>query len=194
MKQQNKPLAIILDIDGTLADNRTIIHHLTDGNLDYESYHAASVNIPAHEDVLRIAKQAQMEGLAVIVVTARADRFRNLTYNWLSEHGVPFNELHMRPSTDSREDELIKKDILADLRKRYTIVHAVDDNPMNIALFKKEKIRVTAIPGYGLGDYKGDRDDNSISILSPIGSGKCLRCGRVLTRDALFGPECAKTQ
>jgi uncharacterized HAD superfamily protein len=189
-----KPKAIILDIDGTLCDNRMIIHMLTRPNKDFHGYHVESINTPIHQDVLEIARQARMNGLVVLVMTARPREYRDVTYAWLQKHNVPMDELHMKNTGDRRPDNEVKGDMLAIIRQKYDVVHAVDDNPVNITLFKKENIGVTVIPGYGDGNYKGHREDNSIVIPSPIGSGKCLRCGRPIMRDALFGPDCAKTR
>lgn len=191
---QPKPHAIILDIDGTLCDNRSIIHMLTDkANRDYDGYHVKSIDLPVHADVLKIAREARMQGLAILVVTARPERFRKVTFDWLLKNNIPMDEFHMRPDSDFRPDDEAKRTILADLRTRYDIVHAVDDNPVNAKLFREEKIGVTFIPGYGNGNYLGDRPDNGLTVPSPIGSGKCLRCGRALkSLKFLFGPTCAK--
>jgi len=193
MNISRKKHAIILDIDGTLCDNRSIIHML-DGTAvrDYDGYHIKSIDLPVHPDVLKIAQQARMEGLAIIVVTARPDLYQQVTYDWLLKNNIPMDELHMRRSTDFRSDDLAKKDILNDIRKRYDVVHAVDDNPLNVALFKAENISVTVVPGYDRQEWETSNPEGRIEIPSPIGNGRCLRCGRKISGNRMFGPDCAK--
>lgn len=150
-----KPKAIIFDVDGSLVNVSSIRHHLIPsdprftGKKDFDAFHSESVNCPANEDVKLMFKIGQESlGLKVIVVTARQEKYRPHTSWWLSEQGLHPTEHHHRQNGDFRKDVEIKREILADLRKRYDIVQAWDDNPAIIELWKSEGIDTVEVPGW----------------------------------------------
>lgn len=152
--QKIKPKAIIFDCDGTLVDVSSIRHHLipTDprftGKKNFDAFHSESVNCPPHSHVKYRFRWAQMIGYKVIVVTARQEKYRPHTSWWLSEQGLLPDEHHHRRNGDFRKDVEIKREILEDLRKRYDIVQAWDDNPAIIELWKSEGIDTVVVPGW----------------------------------------------
>lgn len=143
-----KPEAVIFDVDGTLCDVRPIRHYVEGGNRDFDSFHKASAHCLPNDDVVEAARIANIEGKYVIVVTGRAEKFRRLTAMWMITHEIPFDELHMRPDHDFRKDVAVKKEILEELRQRFTVTHAWDDNPSIIKLWEDEGIPVTVVPGW----------------------------------------------
>ncbi|MDP5228517.1 MULTISPECIES: hypothetical protein [Arthrobacter] len=100
--------AMIFDVDGTLCDVRSIRHHVspppgsTSFKADFDAFHGASIDCPPHEAVLELLLRAHGAGLAILVVTGRAEKWSFVTTMWLGEHGIPFDELMMRPRGDSR--------------------------------------------------------------------------------------------
>jgi phosphoglycolate phosphatase-like HAD superfamily hydrolase len=144
-----KPAAVILDMDGTLADVRGIRHHLDGPNRDFTSFHAESVSVPPNPDVVRLARQADRWGFATVIVTARRSRWRNVTAWWLADNGVPSTALIMRGDKDMRPDVDVKRDILNGfIRPAWTPVLAVDDNPSVLALWDAEGIPTIRVPGW----------------------------------------------
>lgn len=140
--------AVIFDVDGTLADVTSIRHHVLQRRKDFDAFHSLSVNVPPHQHVVDLAHQAKADGHAVIVVTARSTQWRNHTAMWLALNGIPSDAMFMRKQGDHRKDVLVKADILARIRTQYEVVHAVDDNPSIIALWKSEGIPTTRVPGW----------------------------------------------
>ncbi len=147
--------AVIFDMDGTLADVSSIRHYLTkydEGKRrvikHFDNFHAESVNVPPHSHVVNAAQIAHMLGHAVLVVTARKHMWRNHTAWWLAMHDVPSDMLMMRGDEDNRKDYEVKKDMLDTLRKAYDIIHAWDDNPSIIKLWKESNIPTTVVPGW----------------------------------------------
>jgi hypothetical protein len=137
-------------MDGTLADVTSIRHHLSPDNhrKDFDTFHRESVNVPAHSHVVNAAQAAHMLGLSVLVVTARKHMWRHQTAWWLALHGVPSDALFMRASHDQRKDYDVKRDILRQIRASFDPVHAWDDNPAIIRLWKEERIPCTVVPGW----------------------------------------------
>lgn len=140
--------AVIVDMDGTLVDVRSVRHHVTGPNRDFDAFHRQSVDCPPHDDVVTEVRRHHQRGTAIIVVTARTRRYRRLSSMWLAMHHVPSTELHMRPDGDFRRDVAVKRDILTSLQHRYRVIHAIDDNPHVIALWEEKNIPVTVVPGW----------------------------------------------
>jgi len=146
--EQPKRLAIIVDCDGTLVDTADIVHMVLAKPKKYDQFHHASVFSPPHGWVVEEVRGHYLQGIAVIIVTARKDRWWELTSNWLEAHEVPYDELHMRKDDDHRPDRIIKEEILFELRERFTIIGAYDDNPSVVALWEEHGISVTVVPGW----------------------------------------------
>jgi FMN phosphatase YigB (HAD superfamily) len=147
--------AVIFDMDGTLANVSSIRHHLTKYDKGrrrvikhFNNFHAESVNVPPHDYVVNASQIAHMLGHSVLIVTARKHMWRNHTAWWLAMHDVPSDMLMMRGDEDNRKDYEVKKDMLDTLRKAYDIIHAWDDNPNIIRLWKENNIPTTIVPGW----------------------------------------------
>ena len=140
--------AVIFDMDGTLCDVASVRHHVRGTRRNFDAFHRASLECPPHEHVVEAARQAKADGLDVVVVTARQERWRRLTGIWLALNDVPSDELLMRADHDERPDVEVKRSILRRIRKRYEVVAAWDDNPSVIALWRSEGIEVHVVDGW----------------------------------------------
>ena len=147
--------AVIFDMDGTLANVSSIRHHLTTFEATkrrvikhFDRFHAESVNVPPHSHVVNAAQVAKMLGNDVLIVTARKHQWRHHTAWWLAMHGVPSDALFMRANNDNRPDYLVKKDMLATIRKAWNPIYAWDDNPAIIQLWEEENIPHTVVEGW----------------------------------------------
>lgn len=150
----SKPKARLYDVDGTLCDVAEI-RYLVDpgdpnyrGYRDFDTFHAQSIDCPPHQRVLDAVAQDVEDGVLVIVVTARGEKWRTLTRWWLHMHGIFPEEQHHRERYDTRPDTEVKRDILNHLREKYDIIGAWDDNPRIIALWESEGIPVEVMPGW----------------------------------------------
>lgn len=140
--------AVIIDVDGTLADVSGIRHHVKARPKRFDRFHAESVDCPPNEQAVAIAREAHAAGLAVLIVTARRAMWRHHTAWFLALHGIPSDAMFMRGNDDHRRDVEVKADILARIRQSWNPVHAVDDNPNVLGLWVAEGIPVTVIPGW----------------------------------------------
>lgn len=143
-----KPTAHIFDMDGTLADVSGIRHHVSGGNRDFHTFHMESAGVPPHQEVVDAAREAHEAGHHVAIVTARKAKYRNPTAMWLALNGVPSDSMHMRADKDNRPDYDVKQDIHRELNSQFDIVHAHDDNPNVIRLWKEKGIDTTVVPGW----------------------------------------------
>lgn len=139
--------AIIVDMDGTLCDVSSIRHYVTDGNRDFRSFHEASRFCPPRPDVAFMVRAAHADGLAVVIVTARDERFERATRDFLVRHGFDFDALFMRPWGDGRRDTAVKADILARVRAAgFRPVLAVDDREDIAAVWRGAGIPTHVVP------------------------------------------------
>jgi hypothetical protein len=144
-----RPRAVIADVDGTLADVRSIRHHVAQKPKDFDAFHAASAHVPANQQAIDYVAAAHASGHVVLVVTARLQTWAGVTTDWLHRHmPVPFDGPFHRPDGDFRPDIQVKADIHRYLSRHYDIRGAVDDNPNVIALWDKLGIPTEVIPGW----------------------------------------------
>lgn len=127
----------IFDIDGVVADVRHRLHHL-ERRRAWRSFFEA-----ADRDTL-LAEGAQLvSDLAgrheIVWLTGRPEWLRDTTADWLAEHGLPGEELYLRPPGDFRPAPNYKLDVLHGLAPR-GIAAVIDDDD--------EVVRAALAAGY----------------------------------------------
>ncbi|WP_328856866.1 hypothetical protein OG579_16860 [Williamsia herbipolensis] len=140
--------AVIVDVDGTLCDVTTALHHLTGPRRNFHAFHEATAQCPPNPHVLDWCHQRHAEGHTVIVVTARKYQHETLTVDWLDRHmPVPYVGPLMRGDFDDRNDNLVKRAILRIITGEmgYRVVAAIDDRPRVIALWRSLDIPTTVV-------------------------------------------------
>jgi len=114
MKHQT---CIIVDIDGTLADNsRRSPYDLTQIQKDPVNYAVANIANRAYENV------------EVILMSGRDESAREDTEAWLDKYLISYSALYMRPAGDTRPDTEIKKELYEKhIKNTYEVLFAIDD-------------------------------------------------------------------
>ena len=98
-----RPTAWMVDVDGTLALN-------THRNpYDWRSAGDDVPNLAAVTASQALAKHPSIA--AIIVISGREERARDITAAWLESEGVPYDLLLMRSNGDTRPDEVIKEEL-----------------------------------------------------------------------------------
>lgn len=147
-----KQRAVIVDMDGTLADVSGIRHYVKRprNEKDFESFHGASIFAPVNTAPLSLLLhiRATDPTVAIFVVTARRSKWERHTRAWLAKHDVPYDALCMRGNRDTRPDTDVKRDILRRIRTTHSPFLAIDDNPAVIALWAEEGITTYVVPGW----------------------------------------------
>lgn len=122
------PLAVVVDIDGTVATMTSRGPH------DYDRVGEDEPN----EAVIRVVRAMYTVGYRIILVSGRTDRVKNKTIAWLLEQYVPFDELHMRADGDNRVDWKVKYDLFNEhIRDKYDVAGAFDDRNQVVTLWRK---------------------------------------------------------
>lgn len=151
-----KKKAVIVDMDGTLVDVSSIRHYvrealLPDGSYskkNFDDFHKASILCPAIWSTIDKVNWYWETNHDVLIVTARSRSYDKTTRDWLHKYAVPYTKLFMREVGDQRADRNVKSDILAEIQELWTVVHAIDDNPNVLSLWKDHGIATTVVPGW----------------------------------------------
>lgn len=115
----NLPNAVIIDIDGTLA-----LRHSDREIYEFEKAGQDEVNQPVKE----ITKRAFEYQDIVIIVSAREDKWKDVTTKWLSDNGIPYDHIFMRKTGDDRKDAIIKEEIYnTHIKDKFNVKYVVDD-------------------------------------------------------------------
>lgn len=137
--------AVIVDVDGTLADVGHRTHHLRGAEKDWNAFHGAMQDdepIAAVAMLVRLlhAAASRGDGLdAVLIVTARHDRpdYKQTTIDWLEIQNIGYERLYMRRDNDIRPDRVVKAEILAQIiAEGYDPILAIDDRPETVKVWR----------------------------------------------------------
>ena len=138
--------AVIFDMDGTLCDVAAIRYFVEGEDRNFDAFHGAAIDCPAHPHVVEAVTEAREASNAIVVVTARSSKWRDYTIMWLDKYDISFDHLYMRIEADFRHDYVVKADILKAIKKDgFNPVHAWDDSPKVIALWRENGISVTEV-------------------------------------------------
>lgn len=148
---------VIVDLDGTLANGAHRLHllptkdlHLTES---WEEFNRASVSDSPIWDNIDVSNALYDAGMTIIILTGRSDSTKDITHNWLRDHGVKFHHLIMRRFEDNRKDTVLKEEVLRSIGLN-NIVCAYDDSPEVIRHF-----RSLGITTYQVTEYDKPRSD-----------------------------------
>lgn len=118
----------IFDIDGTLADCSHRLPHIQKQPKDWRAFFAAVEHDAPIPHIIELACDLDAAGREIVYVSGRSDECRHATVQWLKRHGLPLGTLYMRKEGDHRNDDIVKAEILAELREQdYQPVMAFDD-------------------------------------------------------------------
>lgn len=121
----SKEECIIVDVDGTLA-------HISDGRDPYDETRA--MNDTLDDAVSNITAMCYSHGYRVIIVTARGERHRKVTEQWLDANNVSYDRLYTSQDSyvysdgTAMRDRDIKEKIFRDkIEPIYNVKFVMDD-------------------------------------------------------------------
>jgi uncharacterized HAD superfamily protein len=137
-----KPKALIIDLDGTLADIRVRLKHLEKRNKDWKSFNKSIETDELHEWCREIINRFSHDH-KIIIVSGRTDDLMKDTKKWLEKFDVHFDFLFMRKSKDYRPDNIIKLEIFEkEIREKFHIVFVLDDRQKVVDMWRAEGLVV----------------------------------------------------
>jgi len=95
-----------------------------------------------HKDVIQFVRVAKRFDIRVIICTGREETEREVTESWLDDGGIDYDGLYMRKKKDYRGDDVIKRELLAEIRADgYEPVLVFDDRNRVVDMWRAEGIR-----------------------------------------------------
>lgn len=141
----NKKL-FIFDLDGTIANCEWRQHHLQQKPKNWVKFREGTRKDGTHDDILWLLKLFAKEGHTILFVTARTEMEREDTIWWFENvAGITkdmYSKLYMRGSEDYRDDFLIKKEVLEQIRKEFGEPFMIfEDRARVVQMWRNEGLR-----------------------------------------------------
>jgi len=135
----SKRLAIICDLDGTLANIDHRKHYVEKkGKKDWKNFFLEMSLDDLNDWCKKLLEQMSLR-YDVILCTGRPETFRQETEDWLKVHEIPYQRLLMRPAKDMRSDDEMKSSLYEqEIAPLYEIVFIVDDRPSAVNMWRKK--------------------------------------------------------
>jgi hypothetical protein len=105
----------LFDIDGTVADCSHRLHHILKHPKDWDSFFAECSDDAPIEHICDLVRLLMLD-TPVVYVSGRSDQCRDLTEQWLKQHDIWTGYLYMRDEGDHRDDDIVKIDLLYQIR------------------------------------------------------------------------------
>jgi phosphoglycolate phosphatase-like HAD superfamily hydrolase len=118
----------VVDIDGVVADVRHRLHYLRRPARAHgwsAFFNAAADDALLPEGARLVAELAETHD--IVWLSGRPQWLAGVTRDWLLEHGLPADEMHLRGNEDRRPARFYKLGVLARLRPR-GIAAVIDDD------------------------------------------------------------------
>jgi phosphoglycolate phosphatase-like HAD superfamily hydrolase len=117
----------VFDIDGVVADVRHRLHYIENGRRAWDAFFDNAGDDPLlPEGAALVADLAAQHD--IVWLTGRPEWLRSVTTRWLRDHGLPTDELHLRPAGDYRPAPRYKLGVLRRLAPRGVAAFVDDDD------------------------------------------------------------------
>jgi hypothetical protein len=139
-EQEPLPLAIIVDLDGTLCDTSHRTHFVEKFPKNWDGFYDG---IP--DDQPNVWCSIIMENIKmnckIIIVTGRPMKQKVFddTVEWLDKYNIPYHELHCRDVHDFRSDVEVKREIYRDqIKGNYNVLFCLEDRSRVAQMWREE--------------------------------------------------------
>ena len=127
--------AVVVDVDGVLADAQGRQHHLAWDRWDWDAFFEDVGDDPVIDEVRTLVSLLD-PALVVLLVTARPIRVREPTRAWLDAHALRWDLLVMRPADELAPAVIFKRAVVEELRDAgFTLELAMEDDPRNREMY-----------------------------------------------------------
>lgn len=146
------PECIIFDIDGTLANCDHRIHWVRSKPKNWPAFSRAMKDDTPNWDIIWLLQSVWMAGATILIASGRSEDDRAVTEKWLNEVAkIPdkYTKLYMRASKDYRSDDIVKSEILDQMRTDgYNPTMAIDDRQQVVDMWRRRGLRCLQVaPG-----------------------------------------------
>lgn len=146
------PECIIFDIDGTIANCDHRVHWVQSKPKNWPAFNRAMKNDTPNIDIIWMLRTFWDSGVAVLIASGRSEDDRAVTMKWLAEVAKiegKYDRLYMRASKDYRSDDIVKSEILDQMRADgYNPTMAIDDRDSVCKMWRARGLRCLQVaPG-----------------------------------------------
>jgi hydroxymethylpyrimidine pyrophosphatase-like HAD family hydrolase len=141
---------IVFDIDGTLANLNHRLHYMKDRPKNWKGFHKGVREDGVYDDVVWLLKMFQANGCRIVIATGRSDRQKDDTIWWLENVAkISFDAIYMREKDDYRDDGIVKKEMLDQMRlDGYEPYMVFDDRNRVVDMWRENGVRCMQVaPG-----------------------------------------------
>jgi predicted kinase len=132
-----KKIAVIVDVDGTVANCTHRLHHITNGRKNWKGFFdAMDMDVP-YQPIVKLLDLLP-GSVSIVFCSGRPEEYRSLTERWFSIQNIFFDALFMRSTGDTRPDHIVKKEILAQIREEYDPFLVIDDRQSVVDMWRAE--------------------------------------------------------
>lgn len=144
---------VLVDMDGTLADLQHRRHFVTEKPKNWKGFFDNLSKDTLRQDVLDQVEATLAEArdsgkrTYFIVLSARPENYREVTEEWMARMGIDdYSALIMRRAGDSRDDTIVKRELLNKYFKdKSKIIKVFDDRPRVIRMWREEGLEVVDV-------------------------------------------------
>jgi acid phosphatase class B len=140
---------IVFDIDGTLANIEHRRAFVATKPKNWKAFNAGIVNDTPHQDVVDLSAMLVAAGNTLILCSGRGEEQREATEKQMNDWFVLYSKLYMRPAKDHRPDDIIKVELLQQIRSEFGEPFLwFDDRKRVVDAIRAEGVRVLQVaPG-----------------------------------------------
>lgn|SRR3990167_2505416 len=135
-----KRRAIIVDLDGTLANCTHRLHYIKKKKKDWGGFYSEVSKDKVNEWCKAILSRFEMDlhNTAILIVTGRRDTTREDTIIWLDKNKIPYDELFMREYDDFRDDAIIKEELYkTEIKDKYSVLFVLEDRKRVVDMWRR---------------------------------------------------------
>lgn len=109
--REDRGKAIIVDIDGTLANIDHRLRFIKGEKKDWDGFFGNVMDDGINDWCNNLMWYYLHASYRIILVTGRPSGLEQATRDWLHAYGVDYHGLHMRKDGDRRDDSIVKREI-----------------------------------------------------------------------------------
>ena len=134
---------IYVDVDGTLANTDWRQHFLKVTPRNWTAFFENMIDDPPYSDMIWLVQTLALAGNRILICTGRTSEYKKVTSDWLNKNGVPFDEIYMRAPGDYRDDEVVKLELVDQMRAQgFDPTIALEDRNKVVEALRKSGMRV----------------------------------------------------
>lgn len=132
----------VFDIDGTLSLVEHRRHFVRNKPKNWKAFFEAMVHDEVNEPVAKTMLSLEAAGHKIVLCSGRGEEYRRHTEDWLKQHNLGVYEvLYMRAAGDYRPDNVVKKELLDQMRSDgYDPIAAFDDRNSVVDMWRENGV------------------------------------------------------